>query len=81
MTKPEEQARAGIDRLLAAAGWAVQPYAQADIHAARGVALRELPLQAGHGVADYLLYAGGKACGVNATYDGYRIKVAMRLAA
>lgn len=35
----------------------------ADIHAARGVALREFPLP-GHGFADYLLYVDGKAAGV-----------------
>jgi type I restriction enzyme R subunit len=34
--------------------------AQADIHAAPGVALREFPLNAGHGVAGYLLYVNGK---------------------
>ena len=39
----EQQARAGIDRLLTAAGWSVQDVAQANIHAARGVALREFP--------------------------------------
>jgi len=35
----------------------------ADIHAARGVALREFPLP-GHGFADYLLYVDNKAAGV-----------------
>ncbi|HKX93940.1 MAG TPA: hypothetical protein VJM48_04490, partial [Methylibium sp.] len=34
------------------------------MHASRGVALREFPLDAGHGYADYLLYVDGKACGV-----------------
>jgi type I restriction enzyme R subunit len=38
--------------------------AQANIHAARGVALREFPLEAGYGFADYLLYVDGKAAGV-----------------
>ena len=32
---PEQQARTGIDRLLAAAGWSVQDMAQAKIHAAK----------------------------------------------
>jgi len=64
VTTPEQQARAEIDRLLAAAGWAVQDYRAADIHAARGVAIREFPLAPGHGFADYLLYVDGKACGV-----------------
>jgi len=61
---PEQLARQEIDRLLAAAGWAVQHMADANLHAARGVALREFPLQAGFGFADYLLYVDGRACGV-----------------
>lgn len=61
---PEARARAEIDRLLAAAGWHVCDYKAADIHAARGVALREFELTAGHGTADYLLYLDGKAAGV-----------------
>jgi type I restriction enzyme R subunit len=72
---PEEQARSAIDALLAAAGWAVQDFKAADIHAARGVAIREFPLHSplppgeGQGVrdsgfADYLLYLDGKAAGV-----------------
>jgi type I site-specific restriction endonuclease len=44
VTAPEEQARQTIDALLAAAGWSVQDFKQADIHAARGVAIREFPL-------------------------------------
>jgi len=61
---PEEQAREKIDRLLAAAGWLVQNLGEANIHAGRGVAIREFPLTAGFGVADYLLYVDAKACGV-----------------
>ena len=64
MVSPEQQARAEIDRLLAAAGWAVQDVKAADLHAARGVALREFELNPGFGTADYLLYVDGKACGV-----------------
>lgn len=37
--KPEERARAEIDRLLAAAGWSVQSMSEANIHAARGVVI------------------------------------------
>jgi type I restriction enzyme R subunit len=62
--KPEEKARAGIDQLLAKAGWAVQSMAEANIHAARGVAIREFPLKTGHGFADYLLYIDARAAGV-----------------
>lgn len=61
---PEQEAREVIDRLLNLAGWAVQDVKCANIHARRGVALREFPLNPGHGFADYLLYVDGKASGV-----------------
>ncbi|HQX58522.1 MAG: DUF4357 domain-containing protein [Rhodoferax sp.] len=61
---PEAKARQTIDALLAQAGWHVCDMAQANIHAARGVALREFPLNAGYGFADYLLYIDGRAAGV-----------------
>jgi type I restriction enzyme R subunit len=61
---PEERARQTIDQLLTAAGWAVQDVKQADLHAARGVALREFPLNEGYGFADDLQYVDGKAAGV-----------------
>ncbi len=61
---PEELARQNIDHLLAQAGWQVCDAAAANIHAARGVAIREFPLKSGHGFADYLLYVDGKAAGV-----------------
>jgi type I restriction enzyme, R subunit len=64
MAHPEQIARKEIDRLLAAAGWHVCDMAQANIHAARGVALREFPLEGGYGLADYLLYIDGKAAGI-----------------
>jgi type I restriction enzyme R subunit len=38
--------------------------ADANIHAAQGVAIREFPLATGYGFADYLLYVNGKAAGV-----------------
>ncbi len=63
MTTPEQQARETIDKLLAAAGWHVCDAGQANIHAARGVAIREFPLP-GFGFADYLLYVDGKAAGI-----------------
>lgn len=49
MPSPEELARIEIDRLLTAAGWAVQDYRQVDLHASLGVAVREFPLNPGHG--------------------------------
>ena len=61
---PEARARQTIDALLTAAGWHVCGMADANIHAAQGVAIREFPLNPGHGFADYLLYVNGKACGV-----------------
>jgi transposase len=61
---PEQVARRSIDRLLAAAGWAVQDYRAADLTAARGVALREFALNPGYGTADYLLYVDGRAAGI-----------------
>jgi type I site-specific restriction endonuclease len=61
---PEERARLTIDRLLQAAGWVIQDFKSADIHAARGVAIRAFVLDAGQGSADYLLYVGGQAAGV-----------------
>jgi type I restriction enzyme, R subunit len=61
---PEQKARASIDALLTPAGWHVCNMADANIHASRGVALREFPLNTGYGFADYLLYIDGKAAGV-----------------
>jgi len=52
VSTPEQQARAEIDRLLQAAGWAVQSVDAVKLHAARGVAIREFPLNPGHGFAD-----------------------------
>lgn len=53
MPKPEERARQEIDRLLTAAGWAVQDLGSANLGAAPGVAIREFQLLPGHGFADY----------------------------
>ncbi len=61
---PEAQAREEIDRLLTAAGWHVCGVKEANIHAARSVAIREFALAEGYGYADYLLYVDGKAAGV-----------------
>ena len=61
---PEEQARQTIDDALQKAGWDVQDTSNANVHAAKGVAIREFPLKSGYGTADYLLYINGKAAGV-----------------
>ena len=61
---PEQQARERIDAMLVAAGWAVQSRDAVNLHAAKGVAVREYHLLPGHGIADYLLFVDGKAVGV-----------------
>ena len=71
---PEQRARANIDRLLEEAGWKVQDMAALNVHAVRGVAVREFPLLHGHGTADYLLYVDGRASGVvEAKPEGYTL--------
>jgi type I site-specific restriction endonuclease len=47
MPTPEQQARTTIDQLLTDAGWQVQDRAALNLSAARGVAVREFPLQTG----------------------------------
>ena len=64
MATPEDQAREHIDQALEQAGWKVQDYKSAHLHAGRGVVLRNFPLVSGHGFADYLLYIDGQAAGV-----------------
>jgi type I restriction enzyme R subunit len=65
MTKtPEQEARETIDKMLDQSGWDVQDLRAAKIHAKKGVAIREFPLDHGHGFADYLLYVDGQAAGV-----------------
>lgn len=61
---PEARARMRIDAMLVEAGWVVQDYRSINRTAARGVAVREVPLRAGHGVVDYLLFVDGEAAGV-----------------
>jgi type I restriction enzyme R subunit len=72
---PEAQARVHIDELLRSAGWHVCDLKSVNLRAAEGVAVREFPLNPGHGVADYLLYVNGKACGViEAKKEGATLK-------
>ena len=59
---PEELAREKIDAMLTASGWAVQNYKAFNPSAARGIALREVPLKSGR--CDYLLLVDRKALGV-----------------
>ena len=60
---PEQLARHEIDADLVAAGWLVQDRDELDLSAGRGIAVRELPMHAGFGFADYLLYVDRKAVG------------------
>lgn len=60
---PERRARATIDAQLGSAGWLVQDRGAMDVHVAPGVAVREFPLAAGHGFADYLLFVDGRPVG------------------
>ena len=59
---PENRARRNIDKMLEAAGWHIQNYAERDTDAALGVAVREYPL-ANAQRADYLLFISGLAVG------------------
>lgn len=59
---PEQQARLSIDQLLGLAGWAVQDYSAYNPGAARGIALREVPLTEGR--CDYLLMVDRAAVGI-----------------
>src|SRR3954453_3852430 len=61
---PEARARRRIDEMLTAAGWLVQDYRHINRTAASGVAVREFPLNPGHGRADYMLFVDGVAAGV-----------------
>ena len=54
--KPEEKARAEIDRPLRAAGPLEQNHKAADLHAASGVGLLEFQRKDRDGEADYVLY-------------------------
>ena len=59
---PEAKARIEIDAQLEACGWAVQDYRTAAVAAAVGVAVREVPTEAGP--ADYVLFVDRQAVGV-----------------
>jgi type I restriction enzyme, R subunit len=72
---PEQRARVKIDALLERCGWTVQDRAQANLTAARGVAVREVTMKRGHGESDYLLFADGKAIGaVEAKPEGWTLR-------
>lgn len=60
---PEQIARREIDAKLIASGWIVQNRDELDLTAGRGIAVREFPMKAGFGFADYLLYLDRKSLG------------------
>ncbi len=62
MPTPEELARQTIDKMLTAAGWVIQDYKKLDLSAARGIAVREVPLKSGR--CDYLLLIDRKPIGI-----------------
>jgi type I restriction enzyme R subunit len=64
LTTPEGKARKTINELLTSSGWVIQDRKNANLDAARGVAIREFSLAHGYGEADYLLFADGQAVGV-----------------
>ncbi len=59
---PEARARVDIDQMLEAAGWVIQNRDEINLHAARGVAVREFLLH-GNEEADYLLFVDRQALG------------------
>ena len=61
---PEARARVEIDRMLEAAGWAVQDARAVNLAAGRGVAVREFVMRPPHGRADYLLFVDGRPVGI-----------------
>ncbi|TLY24711.1 MAG: restriction endonuclease subunit R, partial [Nitrospirae bacterium] len=82
MPTPEDKAREKIDEAWEQAGWSVQDLKAANLSVGRGVAIRNFPLNTGHGFADYLLYVDGRAAGVveakreGATLTGVEIQAA-----
>ncbi|GAK58810.1 type I site-specific deoxyribonuclease [Candidatus Vecturithrix granuli] len=59
---PEQQVRDNIDRMLAQAGWQVQPLVQANWNAGPGIVIREYPTA--NGPADYVLFVNHTPVGV-----------------
>lgn len=59
---PEQQARVQLDAQLIQAGWVIQDRDSINLHAAMGVAVREVNM--GEGRADYLLYVDKRIVGV-----------------
>ena len=70
---PEEKARQKIDDVLDQCGWSVQDKAQANLHTAKGVAVRELSFKTGE--PDYALFVDAKALGtIEAKPEGHSLE-------
>lgn len=62
---PEDKTRHEvINPMLEAAGWTIQHFKVASVHASLGVAVEFFPMGAGVGEADYVLFVNGEACGI-----------------
>ncbi len=59
---PEQIARDHIDTMLIKAGWLVQSKNKIDLHAGKGIAIREYPTDIG--IADYVLFVEQKPAGI-----------------
>lgn len=59
---PEQEARVVIDKKLEQSGWVIQNFAQVNIGAALGIAVREYPTDTGP--VDYALFIDGEPVGV-----------------
>jgi type I restriction enzyme R subunit len=73
---PEQIARDNIDRMLQAAGWAVQEIGTFNPSASLGVAVKEYPTDTG--LADYILFVDRKPAGVieaKREEEGHRLTV------
>ena len=62
---PEDKARHKIiNPMLTEAGWTIQDFKNANIRAAKGVAVEYFHMGQGVGEADYVLFVNGLACGI-----------------
>ena len=61
---PQAKAREKIDGQLVQTGWTVQDRDAMNLTASDAVAVREFPLQKGHGFVDYLLFVDQRAVGI-----------------
>ena len=62
---PEDKARHDlINPSLVKAGWTIQHFKTANVHASKGVAVEFFPMGMGVGEADYVLFINGEAAGI-----------------